>query len=202
MIIEFGLTVTLDDLLRVTSSSGLAALKRHLPALGTLHRATTETLSAIFSDDAQKTALFPEGLAVKDSEIYDTDAHNIRQLVEHCSAVYVCGDELGSFNSISFGTPVETENGTRLVVDYFGRRGDVRLMLAHATHHLVDLPDYDCRRNFAVVIYVPLKCFGQQTDADVTRLARTLFQFEPGRCILQLTMQHSFPLATSATAKL
>ena len=197
-----GAKVTLDDVLRVTSSSGFAALKRHLSALGKLTKASTETLTDIFNDDAQKATLFPEGLAIKDGEIYDTDEHNIHQLVEHCSAVYVCGDELGSFDSISFGTPVETENGTRLAVDYFGRRGDVALMLTHAVHHLTDLPSYYSGRHFVVAMCVPLKCFGEKGPADLTNLAESLLRFTPGRIRQQYVFQSSYLSTVHRTAKL
>ena len=107
----------------------MAALRRHLP-IDNLSPANGNTLNDILADPISRKHLFPEGIIVRDAEVFDAQESNTFMIMQRCTLMLVSGSASSTYTSLSFGYVVTYPIGRHYNIEYYGKKDDSRSRLA------------------------------------------------------------------------
>ena len=189
--------VSSAEFVRRLTPQRMAELRRHLP-IDSLVPANGDKLKDILADPISKHNLFPEGIIVRDGEIYDAHETNICMIMKHCDAMFVTGSASSAYESLSFGFAARCPLGRVYLIEYYGAKDD-SLILAHISRHLRLAPDVSGEQDVVFALYVPEASMGD----DIKRRFRE-FSDEyiapggpPPRYLTIYSMEHPLPVPNS-----
>ena len=147
----------------------MAALRRHLP-IDSLSPANGNTLNDILADPISRKHLFPDGIMVRDVDVFDAHTSNTHLVTQGCSAILVSGKASLMYESLSFGHVAECQLGRRYTIDYYGTR-DHSVILAHVSRHLPLVPEISRERPLLLHLIVQEACMGEETKQHINKFA-------------------------------
>ena len=185
------------EFIRRLTPRRMAELRRQLP-IDSLVPASGDTLRDIVTDPVSKRNLFPEGIIVRDGEIYDAHETNICTIMKHCDAMFVSGSASSAYESLSFGFAARCPLGRVYLIEYYGKRDD-SLILAHVSRHFKLAPDVSGERAVVFSLYVPEASMGDDTKRRFREFADA--NIAPGgpppRYLTIYSMEHPLPVPNS-----
>ena len=108
------------EFVRLLTPQRMAALRRHLP-IDSLSPANGNTLNDILADPISRKHLFPEGIIVRDGEVFDAHENNTFMIMQ-CLLAEVRHQCI----SLSFGYAVTCSLGRLYLIEYYGMKDDSR----------------------------------------------------------------------------
>ena len=175
----------------------MAALSRQLP-IDNLSPANGNTLNDILADPISRKHLFPEGIIVRDAEVFDAQESNTFMIMQRCTVMLVSGSASSTYTSLSFGYVVTYPIGRHYNIEYYGKKDD-SMILAHVSRHLPVAPDILREQPVVFSLYVPEACIGEESKRRFHEFAAE--NIAPGRppprCLTMYSMTVSLPLPSS-----
>ena len=147
----------------------MAALRQQLP-IDSLSPADGNTLKDILADPLSRKHLFPEGVMVRDVDIFDAHGSNTHMAVDGCSAIFVTGSASSMYESLSFGRGAACELGCRYTIDYYGTP-DHSVILAHVSRHLPLVREVSRGRPLLIHLIVSEAMLGEMLRRHVNEFA-------------------------------
>ena len=90
------------EFVRLLTPQRTAALRRQLP-IDSLSPGNGNTLNDILADPISRKHLFPEGIIVRDGEVFNAHESNTFMIIQRCTAMLVSGSASSTYTSLSFG---------------------------------------------------------------------------------------------------
>ncbi|KAI0239717.1 hypothetical protein LSAT2_009577 [Lamellibrachia satsuma] len=182
------------EFVRLLTPQRMAALRRQLP-IDSLSPANGNTLNDILADPISRKHLFPEGIIVRDGEVFNAHESNTFLIIQRCTAMLVSGSASSTYTSLSFGYAVTCALGRLYHIEYYGMKND-SMILAHVSRHLPLAPEISREQPVVFSLYVPEACMGEESKRRFHEFA--VENIAPGRppprCLTMYSMTHPLPL--------
>ena len=161
--------VPYEDFVHLLTPQRMAALRQQLP-INSLSPADGNTLNSILADSVSKRQLFPEGIIVSHSELFDAHESNTCAIMQTCFACFAGGSASSVYTSLSLGHVYSCPIGRVCDIDYYGPKDD-SLILAHVARYLSLAPDIWLREPVAFNVFMKDSCFGAETKGRFQQFA-------------------------------
>ena len=155
----------------------MASLRKQLP-IDNLSPANGNTLNDILADPISTQNIFPEGIIVRDAEVFSAHGSNTFMIIQRYIVMFVSGSASSAYTSLSFGYAVTCPIGRLYNIEYYGTKDD-SMILAHVSRHLPVAPDIFRQRPVVFSLYVPEACIGEESKRRFHEFAAE--NIAPGR---------------------
>ena len=147
--------ISLTQIQAITNKSAMDTLALNYPLSTVQPVSRHDFKTGILNDNISKSRLFPQGLVVRHSQMFELLECNVDDLYHgRVESVFLgTKDSEGHFESLSIGTDLSCELGSAYDIAYYGKV-DTNLIMAHFVMQLVNVHE-DRERNIYITLLAP-----------------------------------------------